>query len=114
MLNIQAARQLYPQEEVRQKAWMKVHQKHLLDKRKIEKLVGALRAIHVAHPPMAEKIRTEADYFERNAERMRYPPFRHQRAALTSMAALRTMGNSAAKLGRHDILHFYVARRPRN
>src|SRR5207302_10041713 len=63
------ARQLYPQGEVQQKAWMKVHQKRLLDKGKIEKLVGALRAIHAGNPAMAEKIRTEADYFERNAER---------------------------------------------
>jgi hypothetical protein len=57
---------------------MKVHQKRLLDKGKIEKLVGALRAIRTTHPQMAEKIRTEADYFERNAERMRYPKFRRQ------------------------------------
>jgi hypothetical protein len=27
---------------------------------------------------MAKKIRTEADYFERNAERMCYPKFRRQ------------------------------------
>jgi hypothetical protein len=74
----EVARQLYPQEELQQKAWMKVHQKRLLDKGKIEKLAGALRAIHAANRPMAEKIRTEADYFERNAERMRYPKFRRQ------------------------------------
>jgi hypothetical protein len=55
---------------------MKIHQKRLLDKGKIEKLVGALRSIETAHPPMTEKIRTEADYFERNAERMRYPKSR--------------------------------------
>ena len=72
------ARLLYPQEEVQQKAWMKVHQKRLLDKGKIEKLVGALRSIDASNPPMVEKIRTEADYFERNAERMRYPKFRRQ------------------------------------
>ena len=57
---------------------MKVHQKRLLDKGKIEKLEGALRAIHTTNPQVAEKIRTEADYFERNAERMRYPKFRRQ------------------------------------
>jgi len=57
---------------------MKVHQKRLLDKGKIERLVGALRTIRTTHPQMAEKIRTEADYFERNAERMRYPKFRRQ------------------------------------
>ena len=72
------ARQLYPHEEMKQKAWMKVHQKRLLDKGKIEKLEGALRAIHTTNPQVAEKIRTEADYFERNAERMRYPKFRRQ------------------------------------
>jgi hypothetical protein len=54
---------------------MKVHQKRLLDKGKIEKLVGVLRSIDTANPQMAEKIRTEADYFERNAVRMRYPQF---------------------------------------
>src|SRR5205823_12451246 len=72
------ARRLYPNEEGRQKAWMKVHQKRLLDKGKIEKLVGVLGAIESGHPEVAEKLRTEADYFERNAERMRYPQFRRQ------------------------------------
>jgi hypothetical protein len=72
------ARQLYPQEEVQQKAWMKVHQKRLLDKGKIEKLVSELHSIATTNPQLAEKIRTEADYFERNAERMRYPRFRRQ------------------------------------
>ena len=74
----EVARQLYPHEDVKQKAWMKVHQKRLLDKGKIEKLVGLLRSIDTANPQMAEKICTEADYFERNAERMRYPKFRRQ------------------------------------
>ena len=74
----EVARQRYPHEEVKQKTWMKVHQKRLLDKGKIEKLVGVLRSIHTANPQMAEKICTEADYFERNAERMRYPKFRRQ------------------------------------
>ncbi len=74
----EVARQLYPHEEVKQKAWMRVHQKRLLDKGKIEKLVGVLRSIVTANPQMAEKICTEADYFERNAERMRYPKFRRQ------------------------------------
>jgi hypothetical protein len=71
-------RKLYPNDEASQKAWMKVHQKRLLDKGKIEKLVGALRTIRSAHPEVAEKIRIEADYFARNTERMRYPKFRRQ------------------------------------
>jgi hypothetical protein len=72
------ARQLYPHDPAKLKAWIKVHQKRLLDKGKIEKLVGVLRALPSRHPLIAEKIRTEADYFERNAERMRYPKFRRQ------------------------------------
>ena len=35
------------------------------------------RSIDADNPDVAEKIRTEADYFARNAERMRYPQFRH-------------------------------------
>ena len=72
------ARRLYPNDEGKQKSWMKVHQKRLLDRGRIEKLVGALRAIRSRNPEVTEKIRAEADYFERNAERMRYPKFRRQ------------------------------------
>jgi hypothetical protein len=72
------ARRLHPNDEVTQKAWIKVHQQRLLDKGKIEKLVTALRSIHSGNLEVAEKIRTEADYFARNAERMRYPTFRRQ------------------------------------
>ena len=72
------ARKLYPNVIAAQKAWMKVHQKRLLDKGKIEKLVLALRAIESPNAEVLEKIRTESDYFERNAARMRYPKFRRQ------------------------------------
>ena len=71
------ARKLYPNDEAKQKAWMKMHQK-LLDRGKIEKLVGALHAIKSENAEIAEKVRTEADYFQRNRERMRYPKFRRQ------------------------------------
>jgi hypothetical protein len=72
------ARRLYPNDPVNQKAWMKVHQKRLLDKGKIKKLVLSLRSVESTNADVLEKIRTEADYFERNAERMRYPKFRRQ------------------------------------
>jgi hypothetical protein len=39
------ARRLHPNDEAAQKAWMKLHQKRLLDKGKIEKLVAAIRSI---------------------------------------------------------------------
>jgi hypothetical protein len=72
------ARRLFPNDEGKRKGWMKLHQKRLLDKGKIPKLVGMLRAIKSSNSEVAQKIRTEADYFERNAERMRYPQFRRQ------------------------------------
>ena len=72
------ARKLYPNDQTSQQTWMRVHQKRLLDKGKIKKLVTAIRSIDSANPEVAEKIRLEADYFERNAERMRYPKFRRQ------------------------------------
>jgi len=72
------ARKLFPNDEVNQKAWIKLHQRRLLDKGKIEKLVGSLRSIHSANPEVIEKIRIEADYFEPKADRMRYPTFRSQ------------------------------------
>lgn len=69
-------RKLFPNDEVRQRSWIRIHQKRLLDKGKIEKLVAAIRSIPSTVADVAEKIRMEADYFERNAERMRYPKFR--------------------------------------
>jgi len=72
------ARKLHPHDEASQKAWIKVHQKRLLDKGKIETLVVALRSIQATDIELQDKIRIEADYFERNADRMRYPKFRRQ------------------------------------
>lgn len=57
---------------------MKFHQKRLLDKGKIEKLVASLRSIDSTNAEVLEKIRVEANYFETNAQRMRYPKFRSQ------------------------------------
>ena len=72
------ARRLHPNDEAGQRVWMKVHQRRLLDRGKIEKLVVALRSTASSNPEVIEKIRTEAAYFERNAARMRYPQFRRQ------------------------------------
>jgi len=72
------ARRLHPNDAGNQKAWMKLHQRRLLDKGKIEKLVEALRSIVSTNPEVVEKIRIEADYFGTNAKRMRYPKFRRQ------------------------------------
>jgi hypothetical protein len=71
------ARKLHPNDEVQQKRWMLVHQE-LLDYGKLKKLTTALRSIRTDNPELAEKLRSEADYFHRNALRMRYPKFRRQ------------------------------------
>ena len=72
------ARKLLPNEEKAQQSWIKRHQDRLLDQGRIEKLVDSLRSIEIDNTDLADKLRTEADYFERNAERMRYPTFRRQ------------------------------------
>jgi hypothetical protein len=72
------ARKLHPNDQLAQKAWMKLHQKRLLDKGKIGKLVASLQSIASTNAEVLAKIRTEPDYFARNAERMRYPKFRRQ------------------------------------
>jgi len=66
---------------VSQKAWMKVHQKRLLDKGKIERSRSwspRCARFSPAHPQPAEELQDEANYFEKNAERMRYPKFGRQ------------------------------------
>jgi hypothetical protein len=72
------ARKLYPNQQAEQERWMLIHKDTLLDEGKIEELVASLRSIQSANPELAEKIRIEADYFEKNTERMRYPAFRAQ------------------------------------
>src|SRR5256714_6430595 len=54
------ARKLHPNDEKTQNAWIKAHQRKLLDKGKIEKLVAALRGIHTLNLEVAETIRVEA------------------------------------------------------
>lgn len=71
------ARLLHPGDEAGQKRWILRHQPKL-DEGKIEKLVSYLRSLRPASPELAETIRKEAEYFQRNAQRMRYPEFRRQ------------------------------------
>jgi hypothetical protein len=71
------ARKLHPNDESGQNRWMMVHQ-DLLDNCKIKRLVTSLRSLQTPSVELAEKLRTEAEYFRRNARRMRYPKFRRQ------------------------------------
>jgi len=70
-------RLIHPSDLLRQQRWILRHQPKL-DGGKVEKLVRFLRAIDASNPSITETIRLEAAYFERNAERMRYPEYRRQ------------------------------------
>ena len=71
------AAKLYVNDAPARKRWVMVR-KDKLDNGKIERLVASLRSVAASHPDLAEDIFTEANYFENNKERMRYPKFRKQ------------------------------------
>ena len=68
---------LFPQDEKARKRWMARGLKQL-EQGKIAALVKTLRALHPDLEELARMVRNEADYFERNAPRMRYPAFSAQ------------------------------------
>ncbi len=72
------AEQLFPNDLAGQKRWVMARQDQL-DNGHIERLVRSLRSLTSAHLSLAEDIRREADYFQKNAHRMRYPEFRQQK-----------------------------------
>ncbi len=77
------AAKLYPNDSPRQRRWMMTKQDKL-DNGKMESLVASLRFLATSHPELAKQIRTEADYFETNAECMRYLKFRRQKLSVGS------------------------------
>jgi len=68
---------LFPADERGRKRWT-VRLLDQLDQGEIEALVKALRKFTPPAEELAHLLSNEADYFERNAERMRYPAFREQ------------------------------------
>lgn len=71
------AAKLFPAREPQRKQWARVAQ-YLLDQGAIEALVFVLRQLRIEYPDLIQALENDADYFERNAERMRYPAFRAQ------------------------------------
>jgi len=71
------AAQLYPDDVTARRRWVMVTQDKL-DNGQIEQLVTSLHSLENSHPGLAETLQTEANYFEGNKERMRYPQFRKQ------------------------------------
>ena len=70
-------RQLFPQDRKQRRRWVSRRKKQLNEGR-IEYLVRFLRSLRPEIPELAEKLRTEATYFEGHTERMRYAEYRRQ------------------------------------
>ncbi|HTX37002.1 MAG TPA: ISKra4 family transposase [Bryobacteraceae bacterium] len=66
---------LFPNDSARQERWM-VSPQRLLDQGRIEHLVKRLRNILSENEEVVQDLSSEAEYFERNASRIRYPEFR--------------------------------------
>lgn len=71
------AAKLFPNEEQARKQWMAICLDQL-NEGKVEALVKTLRDLHPSNEKLAEAVDNDAEYFQRNAERMRYPTFRAQ------------------------------------
>jgi hypothetical protein len=71
------ARKLHPGDDVAQKRWL-LPQLDRLENGKIENLVAELRSTPAATAEIADTLRIEAEYFNKNTNRMRYPTFRRQ------------------------------------
>lgn len=103
---------LYPGDDARQRRWAMV-QENRLEGGHVAKIVATLRTLANEFPHLAH-LKTEADYFERNAERMRYPEFRDQGLFVGSGvieagckmigARLKRSGSSWTVRGANDII----------
>jgi hypothetical protein len=71
------AHRLYPADETAQKRWL-IRKLDWLENGRIETLTIALRKLAEANtnPELVKAIRIEAEYFDTNRDRMRYPQFR--------------------------------------
>jgi hypothetical protein len=68
---------LFPADQQSRKRWM-ARSLHQRERGKTEAAVKTLRDLRPASAELAKTVSDEADCFERNAERMRYPAFRAQ------------------------------------
>ena len=71
------ASQLFANDPQARKRWAR-RLEHKLNRGKLEELVKTLREFPPPNPELARLLANEAQYFERNTERMRYPQFRAQ------------------------------------
>ena len=67
----------FPSDDKERKRWAK-KMIGKLNTGRVEVLISELRAVPTHNVELRKILNTEADYFERNKERMRYPKFRKQ------------------------------------
>ena len=95
------AAKLYPNDAPKEKRWV-MRKQNQLDQGRIESLVASLRSLPASNPDVAGVLATEANYFERNKRRMRYPEFRKQGLFVGSgviEAGCKTVGNRLKQSG---------------
>lgn len=71
------AAKLFPAQTRQRKHWAK-KMVVKLNRGRIQSLVRALRSLPPPTPELGQELRSEANYFESNKERMRYPAFKRQ------------------------------------
>jgi hypothetical protein len=71
------AAKLFANDEPARRQWASICE-YLLDEGQIEALLTILRHLSPDNEKLAQQVSNDADYFERNAKRMRYPQFRAQ------------------------------------
>jgi hypothetical protein len=71
------AGKLFPNQDKRRRSWASQLERQL-DQGRIEPIVARLRGLGTDNAELAHQLALEADYFERNAARMRYEEFRRQ------------------------------------
>jgi len=69
------AKNVYGASAIKSKQWMEARREEL-DAGDVEAVITSVRRLRPSNTKVGEEVRTAADYFHRNAERMRYAEFR--------------------------------------
>jgi hypothetical protein len=71
------AKLVYGTSAIKSDEWMDARREQL-DAGDVEAVIASMRRLRPSHTKVQEEVRTAMDYFQRNAERMRYADFRKQ------------------------------------
>jgi hypothetical protein len=71
------AKLVYGTSAIKSNEWLDARREQL-DAGEVEAVIASMRRLRPSHAKVQEEVRTAMDYFQRNAERMRYADFRKQ------------------------------------